>query len=277
MQSEEKLAGLKSILNEIGTVLVTYSGGTDSAFLASVAHEVLGDRMLAVQVTGEVFNAEEISQAGETAVRAGFPHHKVELDFLKVPGFAENTPDRCYHCRRTMFSLLQRTSGEYGPAAIIDGSNTDDTSDYRPGHRAALEAGVRSPLAEAGLTKQEIRELSRAMGLPTWDKPSSPCLASRIPYGTPVTLEILQRIDRSETFLRRLGAGQVRLRHHGDTARIEVMPEDMPRLLDDKTRSSLVAYLKSLGYRYVTLDLSGYRTGSLNDAMNDKIITKGPI
>ena len=236
MQTEAKVGRLKHTLAEMKTVLVAYSGGVDSTFLATAAHEVLGSKMLAVLVSGSIFTREEHDEAETIARTAGFPYRAIELNLLQAPGFATNPPDRCYHCRIALFGRLKQIAAEEGLDWVIDGTNYDDLTDYRPGRRAAEESGVRSPLIEAELTKEEVRHLSREKGLPTWNKPASPCLASRIPYGTPVTLETLQLISQGEKFLHSLGLGQLRLRHHGDIARIEV--DDRKSVFYSKLKSA---------------------------------------
>jgi len=267
MKPAEKLARLKEILAEMGSALIAYSGGTDSSFLAFVASGVLGRRALAVFEYSPVCPPQERDEAKSLAEKLGIRYLIIESDELQNPLFVANTQDRCYYCRQELFHKLKEIAAAEEIDWILDGSNFDDRDDFRPGRRAAAELGVRSPLCEVGLTKDEIRKLSRDLALPTWDKPASPCLASRIPYGTQVTREILNTISEGEKYLRSLGMRELRLRHHGDIARIEVDMEGMALLLDDGVRRQMVNKLKSLGYTYVTLDLAGYRSGSLNEKL----------
>jgi pyridinium-3,5-biscarboxylic acid mononucleotide sulfurtransferase len=261
---DEKLANLKKILQTMRTVLVAYSGGVDSTFLAAVAYEVLADRMLAVFASSEVSPPSEKEEAEKIAKEIGFRLMIIESSEMADPNFISNPPDRCYYCRRGLFKTLQQVGAKENLMWIADGTNTDDLSDYRPGRKATIEMGIRSPLLEAGLTKQEIRELSQSKNLPTWNKPASPCLASRIPYGTPVTGDILSKIATGEKFLHSLGLDQVRLRHHYNIARIEIREKDMAFAIKEDIRRQIVTVMKNLGYQYITIDLTGYRTGSLN-------------
>jgi uncharacterized protein len=265
-----KLEQLEKILREMGSVLVAYSGGVDSTFLAVIACEVLGTNSLAVFAYSPVAPPMEKEEAESVAHQWGLRYRLVESNEMDNPQFLANPVDRCYFCKSELFSELKPVAAQEGISWIADGTIADDLEDYRPGRKACLEAGVRSPLLEAGLTKEEIRFLSHERGLPTWDRPASPCLASRIPYGTPVTRETLVKISAGEQFLRNLGLRQLRLRHHGDIARLELDEKDLLIVMDDVVRSRVVKYIKSLGYKYVTLDLTGYRTGSLNAGIDSK-------
>jgi uncharacterized protein len=265
--SAGKFARLQALLRETGGVLVAYSGGVDSAFLLKVALDVLGPRAVAATALSESYPEREREEGKALAARLGARQILVETRELERPGYVENSPDRCWHCKDELFRVLKPVAEREGFRTIVYGEIADDAGDHRPGTRAAREHGVRAPLAEAGLTKLEIRRFSRDLGLPTWDKPSMACLSSRLPYGTPVTPEKLRQVERAEEVLRSLGLRQVRVRHHGDLARIEVDPADFDELVRPPMRDLVVERLKEAGYAYVALDLQGYRTGSLNEVV----------
>jgi len=262
---EVKLERLRAQLREIGSAAVAFSSGVDSTFLLRVAHEELGENVVAVTARSHSFPKRELDEAAAFCAREGVRHEIIDSEELDIPGFAENPPDRCYHCKKALFGKLIAFAQANGLAAVLEGSNMDDDGDYRPGRRAIRELGIRSPLHDAGLTKAEIRVLSKRMGLPTADKPSFACLASRFPYGEEITVDRLARVERAEQFLLDLGFRQVRVRSHGDLARIELCAVDIPEAIAQ--REKIYDALKSFGFAYVTLDLQGYRTGSMNEVL----------
>jgi uncharacterized protein len=260
-----KLNDLRRIVGAMESAVVAFSAGVDSTFVAAVAADVLGARAFAVTGVSPSIPKSEVEEAQALAAQIGIRHILLDTSEMDRPGYVENSPERCYHCKTELYSLLEEMAERDGICFVLDGCNIDDLGDHRPGRVAAAEHRVRSPLIEAGLAKAEIRELSKRMGLPTWDKPAMACLSSRIPYGTPVTIEALDQVGAAEAFLRALGFRQLRVRHHTNVARIEVEPEQLAGVLEHRDR--IVARFKNLGYRYVTLDLAGFRSGSMNDVL----------
>lgn len=262
-----KYAHLQRILRELGSALVAYSGGVDSALLLKVATDSLGDRAVGALASSPAYDEAETDSAVAVATQLGARLERVETHELEDPRYAANTAERCYFCKVELFEQLEPVAKRLGLAHVIYGMNQDDRGDWRPGQRAARERGVRAPLDEAGMGKDDIRALARYLGVPVWEKPAEACYSSRIPYGAPVTVEALRQIGRAERALRSLGFRAARVRHHETVARIEIASEEFPRLLDTELREQAIAGVRAAGYTYVTLDLQGYRTGSLNEAL----------
>ena len=265
--TQQKMDALKSILGDMGSVIVAYSGGVDSAFLAAAANDALGRNALAVTAKSPSLAPAELREAVELAERLGLNHRIVETHEVEREDYAANNPNRCFFCKDELYTYLSAYAHDEGYEHIANGTNTDDLGDFRPGLNAAKQYGVRSPMVEADLSKADIRELSKDMDLPTWDKPAQACLSSRIPYGSMVTVEALTRIAQAEEFLHGLGIRQLRVRHHDTIARIEVEPQDFLTLTDEAVREKVVAKFREIGYSYVTLDLQGFRSGSMNEVL----------
>jgi len=276
MNLDNKEERLREIFRELDSVIVAYSGGVDSSYVAYVANAELGPR--AVCITGQSASLPEYQRAEIDGVvqKFGFQHEVINTEELENPGYRANNPDRCFFCKDELYTKLESVARTRGIECIVDGSTVDDLGDYRPGRRAASQHAVRSPLIEAGLTKSEVRELSRRATLPTWDKPASPCLSSRIAYGTTVTIERLGKVDRGEEILREFGFREFRVRHHDQLVRIEIAPAEMDRVLQKDLVAELARRFRELGFKYVTLDLEGFRSGSMNEVLGPQItqITK---
>ncbi len=265
--TQRKMGALTESLQQMGSIIVAYSGGVDSAFLAAAANQVLGERALAVTADSPSLAPSELRDAVALAERVGLHHRVIRTQEVEREDYQANTPYRCFFCKDELYTHLTAFASAEGYAWVANGTNVDDLGDFRPGQNAAKEYGVISPLVDAGLTKAEIRQLSRDMGLPTWDKPAQACLSSRIPYGSRVTVEALTRIAKAEEHLRSLGFRQLRVRHHDTVARIEIAPEDFAPLLTEDVRQNVAKYFRSIGYAYVTLDLDGFRSGSMNEVL----------
>lgn len=267
---QNKRVYLVDILSKMDRVIIAYSGGVDSAFLAAVANEVLGNNALSVTAVSPSLAPSELEEAQSLAQDLGLNYRTINTNEIEREDYSANNPDRCFFCKDELYSHLIKFCGEENYNFVVNGTNVDDLGDYRPGLDAATQYGVRSPLVEANLEKKDIRVLSREMGLPTWDKPAQACLSSRIPYGTMVTVEALTTIAKAEKYLREKGFKQLRVRHHENIARIEISADDFDVLTSEPLRTEVPSYFKSLGYSYVTLDLEGFRSGSLNEILNSK-------
>lgn len=264
---EKQLEDLKNLVKNLESVVVAYSGGVDSALAAKICYDVLGQNAVAVTASSETYPEFELEEAKKTAKEIGIKHKIIRTRELDIAEFAGNNPDRCYYCKTELFSKLKDIAKKLKFKNIVDGSNLDDLGDFRPGLKAAKEFGIRSPLKEVGLTKMDVREVSRLLGLSTWNKPAFACMSSRIPYGQNITIDKLTMVIEAESFLRNSGMNNLRVRHHGTIARIEVSVEDMPDLTDKILRDSIVNRFKEIGFNYITLDLEGLRSGSMNEVL----------
>lgn len=267
MKTSAKFDILKTNLRKMDHVIIAFSGGVDSTFLLKAASISGLKDMLAVTAVSESLPEDELSFTREMASALDIPHRVIRTEELKNENYSSNPPDRCYYCKKELFTMLKDIASEEGFPYILDGNNADDLKDWRPGRLAADELDVKSPLSEAGLGKDEIRELSRELGLPTWNKPATPCLSSRFPYGQRITAEALERVSKAETFIKKFHPKELRVRDHDGMARIEVLPEDFPLLLDQSVREEVYTYLRSLGYKNITLDLRGFKSGGFNESI----------
>jgi uncharacterized protein len=269
-----KLLALEARLRKLGSLMVAYSGGVDSAFLAATAHRVLGSRMLAVLADSPSLARHDFEAACAFAQALGMPLHVIETEELERPEYARNEADRCFHCKDELFATMETQGAKLGFTRIAYGMNADDTRDFRPGQRAAEDHAVLAPLAEAGLTKQEIRALAKAAGYSLWDRPAAPCLSSRVEYGRTVTREVLEQVEKAEESLRQLGFRELRVRHHGELARVEIARAELPRALTMEMLDQISAALKRAGFQYVTLDCAGFRSGSMNVILPADVLAK---
>jgi TIGR00268 family protein len=270
----EKLAVLEANLLQAGQLMVAYSGGVDSAFLAATAHRVLGSRMLAVLADSASLSRRDMEQAYEFALTQGIPLKVVATEELDNPDYARNDANRCFHCKDELFTTMKALGEKLGYSAIAYGMNADDRGDYRPGQRAAQQHEVLAPIAEAGMTKAEVRILCKAAGFSLWDRPAAPCLSSRVEYGRKVTREVLEQVENAEEAVRQLGFREFRVRHHGDLARVEIARTELPRALTMEMLDAITAALKQAGYQYVTLDAAGFRSGSLNAILPVEVLAR---
>jgi pyridinium-3,5-biscarboxylic acid mononucleotide sulfurtransferase len=273
-RAEAKLCALEDRLRALGGAMIAYSGGVDSAFLAATAHRVLGDHMLAVLADSPSLARRDMEQARAFAESLGMPLRVIRTEELNKPEYQRNDANRCFHCKTELFEGMKALGVELGFAHIAYGMNADDLRDYRPGQRAAEEHAVLAPLAEVGLTKQEIRDLARAAGYTLWDRPAAPCLSSRVEYGRTVTREVLEQVENAEEAIRQLGFREFRVRHHGELARVEIARAELPRALAIETLDTISAALRKAGYQYVTLDCTGFRSGSLNAVLPAEVLLR---